>query len=338
MNLMLLIKHYKRLIIFALMLVVVEDVAWIVEPYIFGKVIDAVIDVQIFEKKTTIIQSPNQSEQEKLKELEDEGLLPDTVITDANSHNSIWDSIKVSLKENPEGSIFFPLAMWILAFTINSGVGAFRRSIDPKIFLRIYTRIATSISRTSILKKISISRTTARVELSQQFISFLEYRVPEIIQNTISISGAVVALYFFDWIISLTCLLIVIPMYIINKLYMSKVEKLQKEYHDNYEEIYDVFSKRDPVHVRNYYNNLAKPQKRIANWGSFNFAFMRFTLLIIFLVVLYVAIELDNFSAGELYSIVAYLWTFVSATEYMPELLENWSSMKDIARRLKEDN
>jgi len=65
---------------------------------------------------------------------------------------------------------------------------------------------------------------------------------------------------------------------------------------------------------------------------------MRFTLLIIFLVVLYVAVELDNFSAGELYSIVAYLWTFVSATEYMPELLENWSSMKDISRRLKEEN
>ena len=65
---------------------------------------------------------------------------------------------------------------------------------------------------------------------------------------------------------------------------------------------------------------------------------MRFTLLLIFLVVLYVAVELDNFSAGELYSIVAYLWTFVAATEYMPELLENWTSMKDISRRLKEDN
>jgi ABC-type multidrug transport system fused ATPase/permease subunit len=338
MNLMLLIKHYKRLIVFAMMLVVVEDVAWIVEPYIFGKVIDSVIDIQIFDKKSGIVNAPNKTESDKIKELEDEDLLPDTVSSNTNTQHNIWDSIKVSLKDNPENAIFFPLALWIFAFLVNSGVGAFRRSIDPKIFLRIYTRIATSISRTSNLKKISISRTTARVELSQQFISFLEYRLPEIIQNTISIGGAVIALYFFDWIISLTCLLIVLPMYIINKIYMNKVEKLQKEYHDNYEEIYDVFAKRDPVHVRNYYNNLAVPQKKIANWGSFNFAFMRFTLLIIFLVVLYVAVELDNFSAGELYSIVAYLWTFVSATEYMPELLENWASMKDISRRLKEEN
>lgn len=337
MNLLKIIKHYKRLIFFALALVVIEDVAWIVEPYIFGKVIDAVIDVQIFDKKKSIIESNNKTEEEKLKELEEEGFL-EPMPEDSENKKAVWDSLKITLKENPEKLILFPLSLWIVAFLINSGVGAFRRSADTKIYLKIYTKIATSISRISISKKTSISRTTARVELSQQFINFLEYRVPEIIQNAISIGGAVVALYFFDWIISITCLLIIVPMYIANKLYIKKVSKLQKEFHDSYEEIYDVFAKRDPVLVRNYYTNLAKPQTKISNWGAFNFGFMRFTLLIIFLIVLYVAIELDNFTAGELYSIVAYLWTFVSATEYMPELLENWSSMKDITRRLKEEN
>ncbi len=337
MNLLKIIKHYKRMIFFALALVVIEDVAWIVEPYIFGKVIDAVIDVQIFDKKMGIIESPGKTEVEKINELDEEGLLPESVTIENTPTKSIWDSIKVTMKENSENLILFPLSLWILAFLINSGVGAFRRSVDTKIYLKIYSRIATTISRISILKNTSISKTTARVELSQQYINFLEYRLPEIIQNTISISGAVIALYFFDWKISLACFLIVVPMYIANKLYLRKVSKLQKEFHDSYEEIYDVFAKRDPVLVRNYYRNLAKPQTKISNWGAFNFAFMRFTLLIIFLIVLYVAIELDNFTAGELYSIVAYLWTFVSATEYMPELLENWSSMKDITRRLKEE-
>ncbi len=127
-------------------------------------------------------------------------------------------------------------------------------------------------------------------------------------------------------------------MYILNRIYIKKVMVLQKEYHDSFEDVYDVFAKKDPVHVRDYYTNLAKPQKKIANWGSFNFAMMRIALLLIFLVVLYVAIGLDEFTAGELYSIVAYLWTFVTATEYLPELLENWTSMKDISRRLKEEN
>jgi hypothetical protein len=51
--------------------------------------------------------------------------------------------------------------------------------------------------------------------------------------------------------------------------------------------------------------------------------------------VLYISIDLNDFSTGNIYSIVAYLWTFVSSSEYLPELLESWTSLKDIAKRLK---
>jgi hypothetical protein len=61
---------------------------------------------------------------------------------------------------------------------------------------------------------------------------------------------------------------------------------------------------------------------------------MRVFLLLIFLVVLYIAIDLDDFSTGNIYSIVAYLWTFVTSSEYLPELMESWSSLKDISQRL----
>ncbi|MCE1164339.1 MAG: ABC transporter six-transmembrane domain-containing protein [Bacteroidetes bacterium] len=337
MNLLELLKKYKNLIFLALSLVVIEDVAWIVEPFIFGKVIDAVIDVQVFSKEKKIVDDPSKSSAEKIKELKNGEYIQED--QEVENPKSFFDSLKIKINiKNETAGIYLPLALWILAFAVNSGVGALRRSVDPKIFLKIYTKIATTISRISVLKKISVSKTTARVQLSHEFISFLQYRVPEIIENTISISGAVIALYFFDWIISITCLCIVLPMYFLNRIYMKKVSVLQKEYHDSFEDVYDIFAKKDPVHVKEYYTNLARPQKRIANWGAFNFAFMRIALLIIFLVVLYVAIELDEFSAGELYSIVAYLWTFVTATEYMPELLENWTSMKDISKRLKAES
>ena len=336
MHLRELLLKYKRLIFLALSLVVIEDVAWIVEPYIFGKVIDAVIDIQVLSKETKIIDDSTKTDEEKINTLKEQEYIYNE--TEVDDPKSFFDSLKIEIKKESDIDILLPLSIWILAFAVNSGVGALRRSVDPKIFLKIYTKIATGISRMSVHKKLSVSKTTARVQLSHEFINFLEFRVPELIENLISITGAVIALYFFDWIISLTCLCIVVPMYILNRIYLKKVMVLQKEYHDSYEDVYDVFAKRDPVHVRNYYTNLARPQKKIANWGAFNFAMMRIALLLIFLVVLYVAIGLDEFTAGELYSIVAYLWTFVTATEYLPELLENWTSMKDISRRLKEEN
>jgi ABC-type multidrug transport system fused ATPase/permease subunit len=161
--------------------------------------------------------------------------------------------------------------------------------------------------------------------------------MPEIIDNLISIFGAVIALYFFDWRISLTCLVIVLPIYFINKFYVSKITPHQKEYHDKFEDVVDIILRKDPVQIEEYYRQLSVPQIRISKWNALNFSLLRFILLIIFLSVLYIAIDLDGFSAGELFSIVAYLWTFVTASESFPDLSESYASLKDISNRLKKD-
>jgi ABC-type multidrug transport system fused ATPase/permease subunit len=104
-----------------------------------------------------------------------------------------------------------------------------------------------------------------------------------------------------------------------------------------YEDVVEVISKKDPKEVERYYTELAKPQVRISNWSALNFSLMRVVLLVIFMSVIYISIELDEWSAGELFSIVAYLWTFVTASEALPELMESWTSLQDISRRLKKE-
>ncbi len=286
MHLIDLIKKFRLAISFTILLILIENLAWIVEPYLLGKVIDALID----------------------KEFTD-----------------------------PSTNIFYPIFIWVLLFCINTGVGSFRRVYDTKLFTKMFTKLAAYVAENSLQKNYSTSLTSARAELSYQYISFLQYRMPEIIDNLISIFGAIVAMYLFDWRISLTCLVIVIPLYFINKFYVFKVSPHQKEYHDKYEDVVEIISKKDPAHVEEYYNELAKPQIRISKWSALNFSLLRFVLLLIFLSVLFIAIDLDGFSAGELFSIVAYLWTFVTSSEYLPELMESWTSLKDISQRLKND-
>ncbi len=280
-----LIKKYRLQITFAVILILIENLAWIVEPYLLGIVIDALIDKEYTDPAT----------------------------------NTAW-----------------PIFVWVLLFCVNTGVGAYRRIYDTKLFTHMFTKLASWVSQSSIQKNLSTSLTSARAELSYQYISFLQFRLPEIVDNLISIFGAIIAMYLFDWRISLTCLVIVVPLFIINKFYFYKVTPHQKEYHDKYEDIVEVISKKDPVHVEEYYKQLSRPQVKIAKWSALNFSLLRAVLLIIFLSVLFIAIDLDGFSAGELFSIVAYLWTFVTSSEYLPELMESWTSIKDISRRLKE--
>ncbi len=286
MNLVELVRQYKRGIAVALALVAVENLAWIVEPTLFGKVIDAMIDTASGEPASSAIQ---------------------------------------------------PLLLWIGAFFTNSGVGAIRRSVDQRIYLRMFAEIATSVSRSAVQHRLSVSKTAARAQLSREYITFFQYRVPEIGEQVISIGGALVGLGIFDFRIAGACLAVVLPLVLINAWYTRRVAALQATLHDSVEETYEVFSTRNPENVRSYFETQNRTQQRIANFGAVSFGLMRFVLLLIFVFVLYVAIDLDRFSTGTIYSIVAYLWTFVTSSEYIPELLESWTSLKDISRRLKSE-
>lgn len=278
--------RFRKGIIFAISLVIIEHIAWIVEPAVFGKVIDALI--------ARVSDQP------------------------------------ISLKET-----LLPLFLWIGVFVVNSGTGVVRRIADEKIYLAMFTRLAIDISSAAQKNKIRASKTAALAQLSEQYITFFQYRVPEIIEQVIQIGGAVIALAAFDWRLSLTCLTIVFPLYFISKIYIRKVSTHQKDIHDTFEDTYDVFTTQKTEEIHNYYTKTANIKQKIANWGAFNFGVMRLMLLLIFLVVLYISIDLDDFTTGSIYSIVAYIWTFVTSSEYIPELMESWTSLKDVSLRLK---
>lgn len=285
MRLVELLKRFRKGIAFAIGLVVLEHVAWILEPAVFGKAIDALID------------------------------------------QARGDTSKFS-------DMFLPLGLWIGVFLINSGTGVIRRIVDEKIFLALFTELAFEISATAKEKNIRASKTAALAQLSEQYVTFFQYRVPEIIEQAIEISGAVIALAAFDWRISLTCLTIILPLVLMNRLYNRHVSTLQTSMHDTFESTYDVFSTQNPESIRTYYSTSAQIKQKIANWGAFNFGIMRMTLLAIFIVVLFIAIDLDDFTTGNIYSIVAYIWTFITSSEYLPELMESWTSLRDISKRL----
>ena len=142
------------------------------------------------------------------------------------------------------------------------------------------------------------------------------------------------ALTLFDWRISVACLLVTLPLIWMGKVYNRRVSVYQKDLHDDYEKMFDTFSELKPEKVQTLYRSMANSQKKIANWSAFNFGSLRVVLLFIFLVVLYISIDMDDFTTGKVFSIVSYLWTFISSVEYIPDLMESRTSLRDISARL----
>jgi ABC-type multidrug transport system fused ATPase/permease subunit len=286
MRLVDIIRKYRRAFIFAISMVLIEKLAWIMEPTLFGRLLDRLI--ALFGNKEHV-------------------------------------------------SYTIPLILWIGVFAINSGVGAARRSIDERIYLNMFTNIAVEVTESSREKGLDVAKTAARVELSRDYVTFLKRRVPDFIEQGFDLGGTAIALALFDRRISLTCLVIVLPISVVSRIYNKRVIIYQKELHDMREDVFGIFARKDLGSIRSYYDAMARPQKKIANWGALNFGMIRLFLLGIFLVVLFIAVDLDNFSTGQTYAVVAYLWTFITSTEYLPDLLESYTSLKEIQERVRRE-
>ena len=235
----------------------------------------------------------------------------------------------------PGARVIGPLLLWSGVFAVNTLAGSARRSIDPRIFRRVFTDVAAEVTGRAKVTGVDPSVAAGRINLSQEYITFLQYRVPELFEQVIAVIGALVGMAIYDIKIAGICFLVVFPILLVKYVYDRRVVVLQTEVHDGMEAAVEVVRSLDSERVRAHFEKLSVPQRKIADYGAIAFGSVRAALLLIFFAVLYVGIDLDDFTTGRLYTIVSYLWTFITSTEYLPDLLESWSSLKEISGRLR---
>jgi ABC-type multidrug transport system fused ATPase/permease subunit len=281
------IANYRYQIGLILLFVLIENIAWIIEPTFFGKLLDALI-------------------------------------------GHFYDHEKIDY--------LLPLVIWIIVYLINVIGGSLHRLFSGGTFARMYTDVTTKVIEESKLRGDPYSKMLVRTELVKEYIAFYKDRLPEMLWELSASAGAIIALFFYDYRIGLVCLLVIFPVAYINNLNRKKVTLLQKDVHDNQEELYGLIENRDLSRIHQFFHNMILPKTRIARWNSFSFTVVKVLLVIIFVVVLFICVDVDNFSTGKIYSIVAYLWTFIGQTDYLPDLMETLGSIKDLDIRFVENN
>jgi ABC-type multidrug transport system fused ATPase/permease subunit len=277
---------YRHSIALILLFVLIENVAFIIEPTFFGKLLDSLID-------------------------------------------HFYDHEKVDY--------VYPLIIWIIVYLINVVGGTLHRLFNGSIYSKMYAEIATNVIIESKSRGDQSSKMLVRAELVKEYIVFFKERLPEIMWQLSATAGAIIALFFYDYRIALVCLAVTIPIAYINNLNRKNVTLLQKEIHDNQEELFKLMESKDITKISQFYKNTISPKTRIARWNAFDYSSVKVLLVVIFIGVLFICVDVDKFTTGKIYSIVAYLWTFIASTEYLPELMESLGSIKDLNSRFSQD-
>ena len=278
------IIRYRYSIGLLLVFVLVENVAWIIEPTFFGKLLDALI-------------------------------------------GHFYDHEKIDY--------LIPLFVWILVYLVNVIGGTLHRYYSGGTYARMYADVATRVIEESKSRGDQYSKMLVRAELVKEYIVFFKDRMPEMLWQFSASVGAITALFFYDYRIGLVCLVVLLPVGYINNLNRKKVTHYQKDIHDNQEELYKLIEHRDTLKINSFFTNMISPRIRIARWNSFSFTTVKVLLVLIFIVVLFICVDVDKFSTGKIYSVVAYLWTFIGQTDYLPDLMESLGSIKDLNMRFE---
>jgi ABC-type multidrug transport system fused ATPase/permease subunit len=280
------ISKYKYSIVVLLLFVLIENIAWIIEPTFFGKLLDALI-------------------------------------------GHFYDHEKINY--------IYPLLIWIIVYLINVVGGSLHRLFNGGTYSKLYADVATTVIDESKSRGDLYSKMLVRAELVKEYIVFFKERLPEMLWQLSASVGAIIALFFYDYRIGLVCLAVIVPVAYINNINRKKVIYLEKDIHDNQEELYKLIENRDTSKIHQFYYNMVSPRVSIARWNAFSYSTVKVLLIIIFIVVLFICVDLDKFSTGKIYSIVAYLWTFIGQTDYLPDLMESLGSIKDLNERFNQD-
>jgi len=242
----------------------------------------------------------------------------------------LLDSLIDHFYDHEKVDYILPLIIWIIVYLINVIGGTLHRVFNGSIYSKMYANIATEVVLESKCREDQFSKMLVRAELVKEYIAFFKERLPEVMWQLSATAGAIIALFFYDYRIALVCLAVVIPIAYINNFSRRKVTHLQKDIHDNQEELFHLIESRDTSMITQFYNNTISPKTRIARWNAFGYSSVKVLLVVIFIGVLFICVDVDKFTTGRIYSIVAYLWTFIASTDYLPELMESLASMKDL--------
>jgi ABC-type multidrug transport system fused ATPase/permease subunit len=213
---------------------------------------------------------------------------------------------------------------------INVIGGTLHRLFNGIIYSKMYANVATEVVLDSKCREDQFSKMLVRAELVKEYITFFKERLPEVMWQLSATAGAIIALFFYDYRIALVCVTVVIPIAFINNLNRKNVVRLQKDIHDNQEELFNLIESRDSTNITRFYQNTISPKTKIAKWNAFGYSSVKILLIVIFIAVLFICVDVDKFTTGRIYSIVAYLWTFIASTDYLPELMESLASVKDL--------
>lgn len=222
-------------------------------------------------------------------------------------------------------------SLMVLAFWI---VGSARRSVDTRTFTRIYAELAVPVILNQRQRAQATSTVAARVVLARQFVDFFEMHVPMMVTAFASIVGASVMLLIIEPVVGIGCLAALLLFAVMTPSFTAQNQLLHGRLNDRLEKEVRLVETAAAGTLLRHYGFLSKLRTRLSDREAIAFLYVGLVAASLFAVaILRLATEAQP-SAGHIYAVMTYLWTFVTSVDEAPGMLDQIARLKDIGVRV----
>ena len=226
----------------------------------------------------------------------------------------------------------FVLVAWL--------VGAIRRRVDTQVFANIYAKLAVNVIMNEKQNAKDDSAIIARVALSREFVNFFETHFPMFFTSVISIIGSAFMLIFVEPKVAVACFVVMTFFLIFSPRYIKKNDDLYLRLNDRLEKEAKVIGAFNKSTLNRHYDVVSKFRIAISNREAMSYFIIGISASLLFLVAI-IVLSSQQTNAGHIYSVMTYIWNFVISLDDSPKLIEEFSNLKDIGKRIdaqKKDN
>ncbi|EDM5062343.1 hypothetical protein CTJ64_10610 [Salmonella enterica subsp. enterica serovar Typhimurium] len=213
-------------------------------------------------------------------------------------------------------------------------IGAVRRSIDTRTFARIYAGLAVSVILAQRSLKLNHSVIAARVTLSREFVNFFEIHLPMLVTSAISLFGATFMLLMIEVRAGIICILILLFLMCFVPGYARKNEKLCRRVNNRLEKEVDYIHTASPVALDRHYSTLARLRIRLSDREAWGYLTTGGLISLLFSLTIIDLSLSGGTDAGHIYAVMTYMWMFAMSLDDAPQLLEQFSQLRDIGKRM----
>ncbi|WP_431356307.1 ABC transporter six-transmembrane domain-containing protein [Enterobacter asburiae] len=222
------------------------------------------------------------------------------------------------------------LCMWF--------IGAARRSVDTRTFARIYAGLAVSVVQAQRKYQLNHSAIAARVTLSREYVDFFEMHLPLLITSLSSLFGAAIMLMFIEFWAGVMCFAIVFILLGFVSGYARKNEWLFMRLNNRLEKEVDYVHKAGTATLHRHYSTLARLRIALSDREAWGYLWVGVLVAALFTLTIVWMTRSTGITAGHIYSVMTYMWMFATSLDDAPQLLEKFSQLRDIGKRVSTDD